>query len=443
MTDYMAQLDATPEVDKFKQVRQWMDREPLPFFKALRERCPILVTPTATLVTRLEDCVEVLNQPKVFTVKLYDPKMSDYLMSHDDDAFHTREKSIMQGFLNRNDLSDVRVMVANIAKRLIDDAGGRLEAIHGYTRRVPATLVQDYFGLTGAALDDLIDWSYWNQADTFYNQPFDDHTPEERQRIVAEHARTSTALGTYIVELMARRLLAVKAEQARGLLFGLWYGLKKLLDRLSGRRRAPLSDDIVTRMLRSHWADAVDFDLKRIGVNAGGLLIGAIETTSQAVAQSVQFLLDHPDLLAQARTVAAKDDPTEFDAIVFEVLRFVPISPYLFRQASQAAVIARGTERETVIPAGAYVLILTQSAMFDPRAFDHPDTFDPGRNWYHQFHFGYGAHECLGRYIGAVMIPEMVRQLVLRPSLKADRPIDYAGGHLPQTYPLSWAGRAE
>jgi hypothetical protein len=35
--------------------------------------------------------------------------------------------------------------------------------------------------------------------------------------------------------------------------------------------------------------------------------------------------------------------------------------------------------------------------MFDTRAFANPDAFEPGRNWYHQFHFGYGAHECLGR----------------------------------------------
>ncbi|MCB1737529.1 MAG: cytochrome P450 [Gammaproteobacteria bacterium] len=438
MTDYLAELDAAPDADKFQLVRHWIDTEPLAFFKVLREQRPILVTPTATLVTRLDDCVEVLNQPKVFTVRLYDPKMSEFLMSHDDDAFHTREKSIMQGFLNRDDLDDVRVMVRNIARDLIANADGGMDAVNGYTRRVPATLVRDYFGLTGEDLDNLIEWSYWNQADTFYNQPFDGHTDEERQHIIDEHARTSEALGKYILELMARRLLAVKAEQARNVLFAAWYGLLKLIRLLTGRKNDTLSDDIVTRMLRSHFADAVDFDLKRVGVNAGGLLIGAIETTSQAVAQSLQYLLERPELLAQARAAAGKDDPTEFDAIVFETLRFVPISPYLFRQTSEAATIARGTDRETTVPAGGYVLIVTQSAMFDPQAFDNPDDFEPGRNWYHQFHFGYGAHECLGRYVGAVMIPEMVRQLVLQPGLEADGGIEYEGGHLPQKYPLSW-----
>jgi cytochrome P450 len=438
MQDYLAQLDAAQDSDKFKLVRRWLDEEPLAFFQALRKDRPILVTPKATLVTRLEDCVEVLNQPKIFTVALYEPKMDKFLMSHDDDAFHTREKSIMQGFLNRNDLPQVRAMVRRICIGLLDAAGDGIEAVGGYCRMVPATLVQDYFGLTGVDRKDLIEWSYWNQADTFYNQPFDEHTDAERQHISAEHEKAGKKLAAYILELMARRVLAVKAEQAGNVLFALWYGLRKLARLIMGRKNDPLSDDILTRMLRSSFADEVEFTLTRVGVNAGGLLIGAIETTSQAVAQSLQYLLERPELLAQAQVAAKADDTTAFDHIVWETLRFVPISPYLFRQASTEAVIARGTPRATTVPAGGYVLVATQSAMFDERAFDDPASFKPGRNWYHQFHFGYGTHVCLGRYVGAEMIPEMVRQMLLRPGLRAEGKIEYAGGHLPQKYALRW-----
>ena len=439
MQDYLAQIDAAKDDAKFKLVRRWLDEEPIAFFKTLRKARPILVTPKATLVTRLEDCVEVLNQPKVFTVALYEPKMDKFLMSHDDDAFHTREKSIMLGFLNRNDLPQVRAMVGRICAGLLDAAGGNMEAVGGYCRTVPATLVQDYFGLTGVDRKDLIEWSYWNQADTFYNQPFDDNTDAERKHISAEHEKAGKKLAAYVLELMARRIIAVKAEQAKNFLFALWYGLRKLVRLIMGKKNDKLTDDILTRMLRSSFADTVEFSLTRVGINAGGLLIGTIETTSQAVAQSLQYLLEHPDLLAQAQAAAKSDDTTAFDNIVWETLRFVPISPYLFRQASAEAVIARGTERETTVPAGGYVLVATQSAMFDERAFDDPDHFKPGRNWYHQFHFGYGAHECLGRYVGAEMIPEMVRQMLLRPGLRAEGRIDYAGGHLPQKYQLRWA----
>ena len=441
-TNYLQQYDAAAAADKFPLVRRWIDTEPLPFFQELREKRPILVTPVCTLVTRFNDVTEVLNMPRVFTTALYIPKMSGglYLMAHDDDALHTREKSLMQGMLNRDDLPQVRDMVARIAQGLLESANGRMEAINGYCRMVPATLVQDYFGLTGIDRKELIEWSYWNQADTFYNQPFDLISDEKRKQISDRHAQTGEQVGKYIAELIVGRLLAVKAEQAGHVLLAPWYLLRMLVRKLLGKKNHTLRDDIVTRMVRTAYPGAVDFDIKRLGINAGGLLIGAIETTSQAVAQVIQYLLDHPVWLARAKSAAPADNPAEFDAIVWEALRFVPISPYLFRQAASDYTVAKGTDHATTIPAGTYVLPVTQSAMFDPKAFENPDQFLPGRNWYHYFHFGFGSHECLGRYVGMVMIPEMVRQVVLRPDLKAVGRIDYEGGHLPQHYDLSWGG---
>ncbi|MCX4024615.1 hypothetical protein H0A36_29560 [Endozoicomonas sp. SM1973] len=250
-SSYLTQLDAADDDEKFTLVRQWIDHEPLTFFKALRDDRPILVTPKATLVTRLDDCVEVLNQPKVFTVGLYEPKMDNYLMSHDDNAFHTREKSIMQGFLNRNDLPRVRSMVRETCIDLLSQAAGNMELVGSYCRMVPATLVQDYFGLTGVDREDLIEWSYWIQADTFYNQPFDSHTEDQRKYIREQHERTGTALAKYITELMVRRVLAVKSEQATNIILALWYGVRKLVQHLMGEKPEVLNDDIVTRMIRS------------------------------------------------------------------------------------------------------------------------------------------------------------------------------------------------
>ncbi|WP_246534980.1 cytochrome P450 [Methylomonas paludis] len=438
-TNYLEIYDATAEDEKFALVYKWMWQEPLSFFKELREKRPILVTPKATIITRFADVTDVLNLPKIFTVALYLPKMGNgiYLMAHDDDALHTREKSMMQSLLNRDDLPAVRSMIANIAQNILAQANGKLEIVNQYCRMVPAGLVQDYFGLTGVDKAELIDWSYWNQYNTFHNQPFDLIPAEKKQFIEQQQNRVSKSLGIYIAELMARRKLAIALERA-----DLWQALvcklQILLRQLQGKKHEPLRDDIVTRMLRNHFAEAMDLDLKRLGVNAGGLLIGAIETTSQAVAQAIQFLLQHPDYLAQARTKAALADPAEFDGLIWEVLRFVPIAPYLFRQTAETYVVGQGQDYATTIPAQSYVLIATQSAMFDPAAFDHPDEIRAQRNWYHYFHFGFGSHECLGRYIGMVMIPEMVRHVVLQNNLAAVAPIDYKSGPFPEEYQLHW-----
>ena len=87
-TSYLEKYDAAAEADKFSLVRRWIDTEPLPFFKELRDKRPILVTPKCTLVTRFDDVREILLMYKVFTVKPYVPKMDNYLMAHDDDALH-------------------------------------------------------------------------------------------------------------------------------------------------------------------------------------------------------------------------------------------------------------------------------------------------------------------------------------------------------------------
>src|SRR3954467_10421114 len=191
--DYLKDYDATPESKKLPLVRQWMRSEPLPFFKQLREQRPILVTCECTLISLYGDLTALMQMPRMFTVDLYKPKMEvtatsvGYLMAHDDDALHYREKSLMQGLLNRDDLPRVRALIEKTAKKILDKADRSIEIVNDYCRMVPAHLVQDYFGLDGVKRDDLIEWSYWNQYDAFHNQPFDLNPPEQFQYIVKKH----------------------------------------------------------------------------------------------------------------------------------------------------------------------------------------------------------------------------------------------------------------
>jgi cytochrome P450 len=439
--NYLAEYDAAADVDKYPLVQKWMKTTPLPFFKQLREERPVLVTPECTLLALFVDIRDSLQMPSIFTVDLYKPKMGvtatdpGYLMAHDDDALHYREKSIMQGMLNRDDIPRVRKIIQNAARKILDNANGSIEIVNNYCRMVPAILVQEYFGLDGIDRKKLLKWSFWNQYNTFHNQPFDLNPKQEFDRIVANHAECSKELVDYVTVLMVRKLLAV---QIKDRLFGMGLKVINVLRSVFGKKPLEFKDDIVKRMLRSTFAEQVDFPLTRIGVNAGGLLIGAVETTSQAVAQVIQFFLDRPELLAQAKAASAQADTAEIDGMVWEALRFVPISPYMFRQLSQDYTIAKGTDRETTIPKGTNVLTLTQSAMFDSYAYDNPDEFNSYRNWYHNFNYGFASHDCLGKYIGMAMIPEMVRQVMLRDNIKAASPMDYKDGPFPEEYNLAW-----
>jgi cytochrome P450 len=385
-----------------------MKNSPLEFFTELRESRPILKTPQCTLLALHDDVVDALLQPSVFTVQLYEEKMGTYLMAQDDTPVHFREKAIMQTMLNRDDLPKIREFVGKTARDILDAApDGKIDAVNELTRRVPIALVQEYMGFDGIEPAKIARWSLFNQWNTFHNQPFDDN--ENPADIQAKTQAVNAELGAYLGELVPRRIAAIKKGDQR--------------------------DDIVSRLLRVSLPQSVGFPMERLVRNIGGLLIGTIETTSQATAQALQQLFRRPEMLAKARAVV--NDPAKFDGFAFEALRFDPISPYLFRRAAKDYVIARKSARETTIEAGTIVLPLVLSAMFDPTAHAEPMEFRPDRSLNKMFHFGFGLHECLGRYIGEVMVPEIIRQVVLRPGARPISAIEYGEASFPEKYMVS------
>ncbi|MCJ8312818.1 MAG: cytochrome P450 [Saccharospirillaceae bacterium] len=439
--NYLEQYDAAAEEDKYPLVQKWMKTEPLPFFKQLREERPILVSPQCTLIALFTDVRDSLQMPTIFTTALYKPKMGvtdtdpGYLMAHDDDALHYREKSIMKSMLNRDDIPRIRKLIRDSAKEILDDAKGNIEIVNDYCRMVPAIMVQEYFGLDGINRKKLLKWSYWNQYNTFHNQPFDLNSETRYNEIVDIHAQCSEELAQYVTILMGRKLVTVYLKDR---FLGKALSFINIFRKIARKPDLEFKDDILKRMIRSSFAPQVDFPIARVGTNAGGLLIGSVETTSQAVSQVIDYFLERPEILQEAKAAAIDTNTTKIDCMVWEALRFVPISPYLFRQMSVDYTIAKGTDHETTILAGTNVLQLTQSAMFDEYSYENPEEFDSNRNWYHNFNFGFASHDCLGKYVGMAMIPEMVRQVLMRNDIKATGKMDYKDGPFPEEYNLTW-----
>lgn len=408
--DFLSVFDQTEDKEKWPLVRDWMKNYPQAFFKQLRSQRPVLVTPECTLIARYDDVIEALNQPTIFTVALYKPKMGDYLMTEDDTFMHNTEKEIMLSLLKREDLPRIRQFVADKSDEILNQANGKLDLVDNYCRMVPVSMVQTIFGLDGISPKTLIKWSYWNQYNAFKNQPF--HVAADSPQVHNNMKSANRMLGLYVFTVMIRK----------------WWHI------LIGKPK----NDTVTRLLKENYPKESKFNIFRQGINAGGLLIGAVETTSEAVVYALHQLSLRPDMWQKAIDLANSDDTESFDKIVWEALRFQPIAPYIFRELSQDYTIGKGESYETTMPKGTTVLNLIGSAMFDPVAFDHPDEFDPSREFGKSFHFGFASHQCLGKIIGMVMIPEMVRQVLRRPDIKVDSPIGYADEPFPKHYPFSW-----
>jgi cytochrome P450 len=411
MATYLQRFDATPEAQRWPLVRGWIFNEPLPFFAELRRDRPILAMPEVTLAVRFDDCLEILNRYDLFSVALYEPKQGSYWMAQDDTAVHWREKSIMRAILDFEEVPAIRTWVATKTAALLDAANGSIDAVQGLSRAVPIALTQEWFGYTHGDAAAMGEWSYWNQMDAFWNQPFDAFTWPDPAAIVRKRELVSVEMAAYLLALVGTREAEVKL------------GIR--------------GHDSVSRLVALSQSKAIDFDLPRIVQNVGGLLIGAVETTSHCVVNALDWLMQHPNILAKARAAAAGDDPTAVDGYVTEALRFKPPFPYFFRMCEQDTVLGRGAPYEAPIAKGTTVLAVTHSAMFDPQAMAHPDDFDPTRGPGNQFLLGYGLHECLGRAIASVMIPEIVRQCLRLTGLTTGA-VDLKGGPVPEAWPWTW-----
>lgn len=413
MGKYLNMIDAAPAADKWPLVRELMMRERQPFFAELQSERPVLQLPDdMVFVTRFVDCTLVLSRWNDFGVDLYKPKQGDYFMAQDDTAEHWREKSIMKSILDFEDLPAMRKFVGERAAALLREGQGAIDAPQALTRAVPVSLVQEFFGFQGGNAKKLTEWSYWNQQDAFHNQPFDRDVTPDPDHIVAERKRANIHLAFYIGRVLLKRVLQVK--------FG-------------GDRQ-----DSVSRLVRLSFSKGVKFPLKKVLFNAGGLLIGAVETTSHVVNNALAELLSRPDVLERAKAAARSDDPKAFDGFVFEALRFNPAFPYFFRTCHTPTVLAGDTPHAVEVKPGTTVMACTHAAMFDAAGTANPLEFDSRRGLYQTFTLGYGHHECLGRAIASVMVPEIVRQVLLLPDIRQEGPIVYQGG-VPEHYALRWA----
>jgi cytochrome P450 len=410
MGTYAARIDAAAPADKWPLARKFMLEEAHAFHAEMREQRPILELPELTMAFRYADCALVLRRHDDFGVDLYRPKQGDYFMAQDDTADHWRDKSIMKAILDFEELPDIRKFVGETAADILAKAKGSIDLPKALTRAVPVAVVQKFFGISGSA-KNLIEWSYWNQQDAFHNQPFDAVAVSDPAHIIKMRERSNICLALNIGRQVLTRAAKIKLHMG--------------------------GHDPVSRLIRLSFSDGVKFPLKKVLFNAGGLLIGAVETMSHAVNNAIAELLDRPKDLADAKAAATAGQPTEMDGFALEALRFRPAFPYFFRTCHRPTELAGGTAFSHTVKPGTTVLAVTHSAMFDPASFADPTLFDGKRSQGDNFTFGYGIHECLGRAVAKPMIAEMVSQVVRLPGLAAAGPVVFRGG-VPESFPLTW-----
>ncbi|GGF58862.1 hypothetical protein GCM10007301_18230 [Azorhizobium oxalatiphilum] len=402
-------------------VIKWLRSNWPAMYAELRADRPILPTAAFTMVTRATDVLAVLAQPSLYSVRgnqrAMDPAVGPFMLARDETEINWEEKGLMRALLRWDDLPRVRALAGHVSAAAIANAvgkagatGPRLDVVPTIARAVPLAIVQHIFGFA-APSDDLLRWSFATQHGMFRNSPFS-------ADVLASCHKAGEEMRAWLKPFLAAK-----------------------------RAYAPSGGmDAVSRLIDISQAPAAGISPERVLSNVCGLLVGAIETSSQAIVQIIDQFLEHADWREAALAADAAGNIAAFDAYVFEALRFNPITTIQFRFVEQDRVLGEGTTYATPVKAGTVLAVCTGSAMFDAALMPDPDRFDATRPANAYLHFGVGHHECLGRYVGQVSIPEAVRQLLRQPGLaRAAHPagaIDFAGGPFPEHLVVTWSGGA-
>ncbi|HUN39757.1 MAG TPA: cytochrome P450 [Acetobacteraceae bacterium] len=410
--DAIAAKGGTPQQiagAQFQFIMNQIQTNALPFFQELRDNRPILQTPMATLVSQFRDVEEILHREKVFSVSPYLPRMmgviGPFVLSQDITPRYDHDISVMHLVVRREDLSRVKDIVSCHAAAIVSElfqGAGPVDIVQTLTRKVPVRLAHEYYGFSAPQDEQMMGWARACFREFFINL-LDD--PAMRAPAVTAGAEMRQRLDVLLAE--RRAWFAAGKDDVMGRLLGVQ----------SAGEVAGLDDDGICRTLM-------------------GLVIGMVETTSQAAVQALLVLFSIPDALASAAAAAKADDDDALSNLVFEALRFQPINPMVVRVANEDYHLAAGEPHATLIAKGTTVFALTWSAMFDPRMLDAPEQFRADRPTCHYLHFATGDHACFGRYISRVQIPQILKPLLKLQGLRPAGAPEY-DGTFPQTFKVS------
>ncbi len=160
-------------------------------------------------------------------------------------------------------------------------------------------------------------------------------------------------------------------------------------DVLASRRARP-GEDVISTLVASGLGDD---DLVNF---CALLLLNGHETTKTLLVHTVLCLAAFPD---------ARESP----GLIDEVLRFLPPVGGTDRFTTTATEIDGHA-----VDAGTRVIVMMLSANRDPRVFEEPHRFLPGRTPNKHLSFGRGVHFCLGAHLARLQAGLAVRALLDR-----------------------------
>ncbi len=379
-------------------------------FNFLRPLRPIAALNAVNLMilTKASDVREVLDRFNDFALgEVIEPGMpwGPFIMTVDWEEQHRVERELLQSVVKRTiDQQLIKDAVAEECRSRIGNAVGQIDVVADLAEPAVLRIVKDYFGVSPIKGDErLMARATRDLAGIIMVGP-----PAGSQPWI--NSRDSIANVT--AQLMEQ------IESARS--------------KIAAGKANELPDTLLTRLtvLLCSNTGPKWFDEDWIRRYLTGLVGTGAATIVRGFTQMIDQLVSRPEALLEARKLAARinqneadgrDDKVSCEALrqyIYEALRFRPMLPLLVRDSPRETIVASGTPRARLVPAGTRVLAAPLAAMFDPLEFPDPERFDPKRPIENYIHFGHGPRHCFGRYVADVALMEMTLALLSLPDLE-------------------------
>lgn len=353
----------------------------------VRKRRPILkIGSKFVLVTRREDVLTVLDDPAAFPPPYTTGLAAGFVLGLTG-ADYDRHHAAVKGLLLPGEHLGLQEEMAEIAAQAVAEADSDEMAVgRELVYPVLLGLVTRYVGIDGPSPDRVLKWSRAIFQDIFLNNRDMSVISDRGDVAVAEFKR------------IVRRSIAE-------------------------RRTVPVAKrpvDLLTRILAVEKSQQYPEGLTEDEMvdNIIGLAIGWFWHGAKAVLVALDGLLDIPEAFEMATDAARTDDMEQLQRVLWEVLRFRPVQAGLPRRCAHGATLGQGTPYETEIPAGAYMIVGSHSAMWDESVVPDPDRFDATRPAGQYLVFGGGPHHCMGEELMRGQLPAILAPLLMQRRLR-------------------------
>ncbi len=351
----------------FSMRRPRLMRVGMGFFRRVS---PIFESPFASfagatfLVTRADDTQEVLERPRDFLLGPVNEKKiltGDFIIALDPEQRYIAEKANAARALPDTRLARLEGIVDRAAAQWLPTPIVDSIDVTEFAERTTVAIVRDFWGLDPAGA---------------------------RSRVVDAQPGFET------MRLWLRKLAIVLGSMEPAP-FGIREaGLQCSEEFLSYVRaqcavHPPGNQDMIAHILRMSGNNMEETVRSIAGLTMTGAAV-VTKAFSHAFDQLLRFdvALDaaieasanEAQLRAAGNVPAARRERMRVGRILVEALRFNPVFPVLPRYCVRNTTLARGTPRETEIPAGSNVVVSPLGAMFDPAVVSDPERFSFGRN---------------------------------------------------------------